>query len=191
MKNKAFRAAVIVVLLALMGCSGGHFKYSSFHPNFTIDNARHLDQTLNSAMNPTAKGVFCMITFRVSAGAKYFVFTNNQGLSTQKIFNAVDERLQSQTHLGQNGGLIVGYGNLSEPAEFYAYDAECPNCFDPSAIPVRSYRLTMDANGLAHCSHCNRQYNMNTGGNVTNNTGRGLTAYRATTTGPNGILHVY
>ncbi len=96
-----------------------------------------------------------------------------------------------------NNGLIVGYGNLSTNSSggliFYAYDRECPNCFDYNAIPMKSYPLTMDEFGMATCAHCKRQYNMNTGGNCINSTSKKdkkMTSYRCSTTGALGYLVV-
>ena len=93
-----------------------------------------------------------------------------------------------------NNGIIVGYGNLSTGVTgaytFYAYDAQCPNCFDYNAIPVKSYPLTMNSAGIATCAKCKRQYNMNTGGNCVNDSGKGLTTYRSSTTGALGYLVV-
>ena len=93
-----------------------------------------------------------------------------------------------------SNGIIVGYGNLSTGASgaytFYAYDAQCPNCFDYNAIPVKSYPLTMNTAGIATCAKCKRQYNMNTGGNCVNDSGKGLTTYRSSTTGAFGYLVV-
>ena len=176
---------------ALTSCGGEEFTYSDHHCNLTIDNSKHLDQTLNSALNPNSKGIFCKISHKSNCGALYFVFRNCQGQTSESIFNAIDQRLQSQNRLGMNNGVIVGYGNLSDPAQFYAYDAECPNCFDDNAIPMKSYPLDMNSSGIATCGKCRRQYNMNSGGNCINNTGKGLTRYRATTTGANGLLHIY
>lgn len=181
---------ILFLLVAGVSCGEENYKYSSYHCNLSIDNSTHLDQTLNSALNAMSPGVFCKISYTISNGATYFVFTNDQGVSSKSIFNAIDARLQSQKHIGLNNGLIVGYGNLSDPAEFYAYDAECPNCFSPNAIPIKSYPLSINHNGIAVCNNCKRQYNMNTGGNCINNTGNGLTAYRASTTGANGRLYV-
>ncbi|MCH4148604.1 MAG: hypothetical protein LKG25_08260 [Prevotella sp.] len=182
--------SIIVLALLMWSCGGEEFKYSSYHCNLSIDNSTHLDQTLNSALNASSPGVFCKISYSISNGATYFVFANNQGSSSKSIFNAIDERLQSQKHIGMNNGIIIGFGNLSDPAEFYAYDAECPNCFNLNAIPMKSYPLSINNNGIATCSNCKRQYNLNTGGNCINNTGNGLTTYRASTTGANGRLYV-
>lgn len=164
------------------------YEYSDYHCGLRIRNDQHQDATLNTAMNSMSPGVFCTITYKYE-GAYYYVFENNQGLSSTKVFNAIDLNLDNQKRIGMNNGLIVGFGNLSSPAEFYAYDAECPNCFDINALPVRSYKLSVSSSGVATCAHCKLTYNLNTGGNCTNGSGH-LNRYRASTTGPSGTLYV-
>lgn len=187
------KIAPALPLLFTVACSGDDYTYSSYHCNLVINNATHLDATLASAMNMMSPGVFCKITYNNSK--KAYVFTNNQGQSSSTPLTASEiERLGRTSRVGLNNGLIVGYGNLSTSKDggyvFYAFDAECPNCFDFNAIPLRSYPLTMTTAGIAECANCKRQYNMNTGGNCINNTGKGLTTYRATTSGTNGTLTV-
>lgn len=182
---------ILVLVQLSVSCDDG-YEYSDYHCNLSIDNSVHLDQTLASAMNSLSPGVFCKISYKISGGASYFVFQNNQNASSESIFNAIDVRLQSEQRLGLYNGVIVGFGNLDNPAVFYAYDGQCPNCFDPNAIPLKSRPLAMDGSGIATCGICNRQYNMNTGGNVVSgDKGNKLTHYRAATTGPNGVLNVY
>lgn len=186
--------AVFGLFLCLLLCGCGEdvgYEYSNYHCNLGLDNSTHLDPTLASAMNATSPGVFCTISYSYS-NAFYYVFSSNQGQKTTSIFNAIDQRMDNQQRMGRNNGLIVGFGNLDNPAIFYAYDAECPNCYNPSALPVRSYKLSVSSSGIATCANCKRSYNLNTGGNiVAGSTGNLLERYRATTTGPNGLLHVY
>ena len=80
------------------------------------------------------------------------------------IFTAEDERVS--VLLGMNNAIWFGYGNLDIPPVFYAYDAECPNCFNPNMVPVRSHPLSVASTGIATCGTCHREYNMNTGGNI-------------------------
>lgn len=192
-RNLWSKIALALPLLFTVACSGDDYTYSSYHCNLVIDNATHNDATLASAMNSMSPGVFCKISYDNSK--KAYVFTNNQGQNSSTPLTASEiERLGRTSRVGLNNGLIVGYGNLSTSKEggyvFYAFDAECPNCFDFNAIPLRSYPLTMTTAGIAECANCKRQYNMNTGGNCINNTGKGLTTYRATTSGTNGTLTV-
>lgn len=186
------KIALALPLLFTVACSGDDYTYSSYHCNLVIDNATHLDATLASAMNMMSPGVFCKITYNNSK--KAYVFTNNQGQSSSKpLYQEELTRLANGSRVGLNNGLIVGYGNLSSTDSgytFYAFDAECPNCFDFNAIPLRSYPLTMTTAGIAECANCKRQYNMNTGGNCINDTGKGLTTYRAASSGALGSLMV-
>lgn len=174
--------ALLLSVVLLTACDNSDFTYSSYHCNFTFDNSTHLDITLASAMNPVVKGVFCRVKYQLKSGAKYFVFENNQGAKSEKIFNAVDDRRQSEHHIGMNNGLIVGYSAYSNT--FLAYDDECPDCFDYNAIPVKSYKLTLSTSGIATCNTCHRQFDLNS-------EGCGLTRYRASSSGEFGILSVY
>lgn len=181
------------ILFTTIACSDIiNYEYSDYHCNLSIDNSVHLDATLASSMNVLSSGVFTTIKPLYKEGNYYFYFKNNQGLGSEKRFNAIDERLQSYLRIGMNNGLIVGFGNLDTPARFYAYDLQCPNCFDINALPLRNYELTVNGTGIATCKTCHRTYNLNTGGNiVSGEKGKTMTRYRASTTGPNGMLHVY
>ena len=66
--------------------------------------------------------------------------------------------------LGVNNesGVIVGFGLLSDPPVFYAYDAQCPNCYENDSRP--RYLLSMTSDGKAKCSRCGRTYDMNNSG---------------------------
>lgn len=184
--------ALIVSALLMLSCSSDDYTYSSFHCNLYIDNSTHQDATLASAMNPMSPGVFCKISYEPAS--RSYAFSSNQGQSSRSVFNAEDSRRGNEGKIGMNNGIFVGYGNLSTTTsggyEFFAYDAQCPNCFDYNAVPMRNYPLTMNSAGIARCANCKREYNMNTGGNCTNNNGKGMTQYRVTTTGPLGTLFV-
>jgi len=184
------RLMVLCFLGALLAsCGDAENEYSSISCYFVFDNATHQDATLASAMNSLSPGVFCYITKTTKGGATYLNFSNNQGASSTALANAVD--LKRSIILGMNNGLIVGYGNMDNPAIFYAFDSQCPNCFDPEALPVKSYLLTMTSNGLAKCATCGREYNMNAGGVVVSGSGGSkMTRYRASTTGVMGVLSV-
>lgn len=175
---------------AMLSACASDDTYSDFHCNLYIDNSTHLDATLSSALNPLSPGVFCRISY--DAASRSYAFVSNQGQSSKSVFDAEDTRRGNSGRIGMNNGLIVGYGNLSSDLSggyvLYAYDAQCPNCFDYTAIPVRNYQLTMTTAGMAVCANCKRQYNMNTGGNCTNDSGKGLTQYRTTAT-PKGASY--
>ena len=190
------RSYWVVSLLAAFGllasCTSDDYTYSSMHLGIYINNATHQDATLASAMNAASPGVFCRVSYEASS--RSFVFASNQGQQSKSRLNAKETEMGFYGRIGMNNGIIVGYGNLSTGASgaytFYAYDAQCPNCFDYNAIPVKRYPLTMNTAGIATCAKCKRQYNMNTGGNCVNDSGKGLTTYRSSTTGALGYLVV-
>lgn len=167
-------------------------EYSNYHCYLTIDNATHQDVTLATAMNNLTPGVFCTIKPVYKNGSYYYAFANNQKLSSEKPFTAPDIRLENYRRMGLNRGLVVGFGNVGTPVRFYAYDLQCPNCFNPNEYPIRSRELSVSQTGIASCSHCQRTYNMNTGGNIVGgNKGKPLIKYRAATLGPLSMLQVY
>ena len=140
-------------------------------------------------MNPLAPGTFCTIQKTQQGGATFFHCHTNQGLDSDIRWTAVYDRMS--IIIGLNKALIVGFGNLDTPAIFYAYDRECPNCFDPDAIPVRSKPLATDEKGHATCSVCHRVYDLNNRGYViSGEAGVPLTRFPAETTGPYGVLNV-
>lgn len=181
----------LAVAAILTGCGDSvGFEYSDYHCNLYLDNSVHQDATLATAMNSNAPGTFCTVSYRYS-GTYYYVFQTNLNQKSENIFNAIDLERSNHLRIGMNNGVIVGFGNLSSPAIFYAYDAECPNCFDVDALPVRSYKLSVNGAGIASCANCGRTYNLNTGGNlVSGDKGLPMTRYRASTTGAFGTLYV-
>ena len=184
---KTFLFTALVILFT--GCGDASNEYTVGTCYLVIDNGVHQDATLGSAMNPNAPGIYCTIKKSVRNGATYFDFSNNAGANSSAIFNAIDNR--RTLIVGMNNGIIVGYGTLNNPATFYAYDLECPNCFDPNAIPVKSKPLSVSTSGIATCNVCKRQYDLNNNGFVSSGEqGDKLTRYHASTTGPFGVLAV-
>ena len=174
-----------ILLLLTNSCSNVQNEFSSNKCYFVFENN---NSRLAEAMTAYS-GVFCTVSLVNEKGAQYYAFTNNAGLK-KTILTDLDKQ---RTHiLGLNNGLIVGYGKLSDPLTFYAYDLECPNCFDPDAIPVRSKKLSISTSGIATCNVCKRQYDLNNSGIIiSGDKGNKLTRYRASTTGPYGTLSVY
>ena len=178
----------VVATLTIASCGDTQSEFTPQRCYFVFENDKHQDATLASAMTPYT-GVFTTVTHTMRGSVRYFVFNSNQGTSSEKIFNAIDQKRTLQ--LGMNNGLIVGYGNLNDPPIFYAFDRECPNCYDDSRVPIRSFPLRTTSNGMAICSTCQREYDMNNGGNVAKGDGGNkMTRYRAATTGPFGVLSV-
>ena len=182
-------AASLLWALTFSSCGDVQNEYTVRTAYFIFDNSVHQNIVLSSAMNVNAPGTFCKVKPYMVSSARAYIFENNYGQSEPSVENAIDQR--RTVILGYNNSLIVGFGNLDIPAVFYAYDGECPNCFDPQALPVHSYPLTMTSAGLAVCATCKREYNMNSGGNIVNGDGgKKMTRYHASCTGPLGTLAV-
>lgn len=170
----------ILALAALLlpSCTADE-EYSSYPCRLVFDQDTHaISAAMQSALNALSPGVFCKVSQTQHGGQTYYLFSTNQGLEDEVVWTGVDQR--TSIVIGMNNGLVFGYGNLDTPATLYAYDAECPNCFDSEALPLRSHPLKLQSTGRAKCSTCQREYDMNTGGNVViGNQGKGLTRYRA------------
>lgn len=192
-KGLGFQVLAVTGLLSmtlLSACGDAESEFSTAPCSLYFDNQTH-NATLAAAMTPLS-GIFVTITTTSKSGAQYFVFTNNQGRSSQVVFDAKDKQRQQagQLILGMNGAIIVGYG-FSTSQTFYAYDRECPNCFDSNALPLHSYPLKVNNIGIASCSNCHRTYDLNNGGIIASgNGGKKLTRYPVVTTGAYGLLSV-
>ena len=190
MRKIIFSISTLILTLltaTFASCGEAEFEYSSAPCYLIIDNSLHHDATLASALTRYSN-TFVTITIKTKSGARYFSFTNNVGKHTESIFNAYDER--RSLLLGYNGGLIVGFGN-SVDGILYAYDRECPNCFDPNMLPLKSRPLSVSENGIAKCAYCKRQYDLNNRGIISQgDKGKKMTRYNCHTTDPYGILTV-
>ncbi len=176
----------IILCMTILACGDEDFEYSRYQAYLIFDNQQHLDATLASAMNPLAPGIFCRIS---TSGNQYFLFANNQGLSSRQAMNGVDKQRSCILGLYNETGIFIGYGQLNDPPVFFAYDALCPNCYAETGL-MRDL-LSVNSSGIASCSRCKRKYDMNNNGIITQGeAGKKLIRYRASTTGPNGILSV-
>ena len=147
-----------LIPLFLGSCGESEFEYSSHRVRLVYDNSLHLDATLSVSMNAMAPGTFC----RVSVSGNYFTFTNSHGQSSRQPMTSVEQQRLPILGVNNESGVIVGFGLLSDPPVFYAYDAQCPNCYENDSRP--RYLLSMTSDGKAKCSRCGRTYDMNNSG---------------------------
>ena len=198
MPKPKFPPLLIAMLLPLAcallsSCGKVENEFSDRRAYFIFDNQVQNNAVLASAMSPHSN-VFVTVSMqtRYSGQNSYVEFNfvaGGDGAQQASKATAVDQN--RGVVLGINNGLILGYGLLSDPPVFYAYDLQCPNCYSSTAVPRRSYPLTLQANGFATCANCRRKYNLSTGGNVAEGAqGNKLIRYRASTTGPYGLLVV-
>lgn len=188
MKKRGMTLLLLSLLLGIMACGDVQNEFTSMHCLVHFDNMIHSNAVLAGAMTSNS-GIYVRITLTVKDGARCFLFENNQGQSSISKLNAKDEK--PPQIVGQNDGLIVGFCMLETPAVFYAFDAECPNCFNFDQMDFRSYRLQMSSSHIATCNACKRKYDLGNGGMIIEGeNGKKLIRYRAATTGPYGVLSV-
>lgn len=184
---KRYTYYIIAMLTLLSACGDTEYEYSSEPCYLVFDNAASRSIKLAEAMNPVSPGIFCHISL---FGKKYiFETTAAVGQKEEVNFTAKDEKVSKQLGTYNVTGLIVGYGNLNSPATFYAYDMQCPNCYKETYLP--QYAMTLESSGKVKCSKCDREYDLNNEGIVSKGEGGDkLMRYRASTTGPQGVLYV-
>ena len=145
-------------------------EYSTHACRFSYNNMIHNDATLASALDANSRGVFCLISEKTRAGARYLVFESSLGMKSEQIETA--EEVEAK----------------------FGYDVQCPNCVRRENNTVNpNYRVTMESSGIATCGKCGKKYDMNNGGIVQNGEedDRGLDKYVASTTGPFGVVSVF
>ena len=168
-------------------------EYSIHACRFSYNNMIHNDATLASALDFNSRGIFCLISEKTRAGARYLVFESNVGMQSQQIETA--EEVEAKFILGLNNGIIVGFQtyNTQPYGGFVAYDVQCPNCVRRENNTLNpKFPVTMSTSGIATCGKCKKQYDLNNGGIIQNGEKDdvGLQRYLATTTGPFGYISV-
>lgn len=190
LRSLSFAMVIVTFFVTMLSaCDDALNEFSNYRCYLVIENNYHQNSVLASAMNPNNPGMFCVISLSVKNGARCFHVENSDKLTDDIVFNGYDAR--RSFIVGKNNGLIVGYGKFSSPLTFYAFDRECPNCFNLNTIPVRSYPLTIASDGFATCNTCKRKYNLNSGGNIAaGEGGKKLERYHASASGPFGVITV-
>ena len=68
MKHIHYYIIAIVMTVVLVACGDEGNRFSSYHCNLTIDNSKHLNAVLASAMDANNAGTFCIIGFTLKGG---------------------------------------------------------------------------------------------------------------------------
>ena len=192
--RRPFPYLLPLAICLLLGACSAENEFSTWPCRFAYDNSINQDATLATAMDANSRGVFCQITESSRGGVKYLSFVNNQGEQSQVRETAMEQ--QANFILGLNNGIIVGYQTLVTDgfgAGFAAYDVQCPNCVRATGNDISpNYRIVMSQTGVATCSKCGKQYDLNFGGIILNGEkgDKGLEKYRAATSGPLGLITV-
>ena len=173
--------------LCLASCNDGEAnnKYCNLRARLSIDNVLQAP-VLHAACE--SMGEFCAIT---SDGQK-LIFTDAAGKSSSINIAAMSD--YAGYNLGLSSGYIVGRLAIPELGEDIArvicFDRACPNCYQNYNI---TKPLVLQTSGYAFCRNCNRTYNLNDCGNLSDGpAGRTLYRYRVNyTTNSMGLWGLY
>ena len=126
-RHTSWRTILLSSFLIFTSCNG-ESEYSNQACYILYHNAYYLDQTLAEAMNPYARGIFCLISESQEGGNIYLNFQNSNGQSSRQRETALETK--ARFVLGMNNGIIVGFQALNDSPNggFTAYDQQCPNC---------------------------------------------------------------
>ena len=135
-----------LLLLIPISCGDTQSEFTPQRCYFVFENSTHNDATLASAMTPYS-GVFTTVTHTMRGGARYFVFTSNQGTSSEKIFNSIDHRCWCPCPwcarwACPSASFSSGRTIWSIPA---AYPENTPAGWSPTASPCTAARRTTAA----------------------------------------------
>ncbi len=161
---------LMLVALLLQACSDddAYSSYSRYSASFSYSKVM-TTTPLHSAL--TSPGTYCTITLTIQ---KQLVFASLT--QTQSVDVTATAAYQSFTCLS---GFIVGMSNLPEVGadnlSLVCFDLACSNCYHDDAIKKS---LTLQENGYAYCSRCERTYSLNNAGVIdSGESGRPLERY--------------
>ncbi|MDY5632012.1 MAG: hypothetical protein SPF56_05910 [Bacteroidaceae bacterium] len=149
--------------------------YFSFTP---VASAPVLFTSLNSP------GEWCTITLDQTGKRVLFA-----GTARTDTVNLTALQNYQRLYLGLSGGLIAGLPNVPELGQdqpaVTCYDLACRNCYEERNTTPR---LKLTASGTARCTRCQRAYNLNAEGLVSEGTaGKALLRYRIYYNGGNAV----
>ena len=175
-KGKLERVFLLLLLL-LVSCSSGEVnnKYCNLRARLTFDNVLQAP-VLHTACE--SMGEYCSIT----SNGQSFIFTDAAGKTSSINIAALND--YSGYNLGLSSGYIVGRLTIPELGEdnvrVVCFDRACSNCYQNYNI---TKPLVLQTSGYAFCKNCNRTYNLNDCGTLSDGpAGRGLYRYRVSYT---------
>ncbi len=171
-----------ILLTAVLGACSDSItsnKYSSYSAYYSCDHVLSLTTLYHCVTN---QGMWCTITMNTAATILYFTSTTE---SSQE--NITANTYYKKFVLGIGTGLIVGMPNIPEMGAdspvVTCYDLSCPNCWENDVV---TRHMTLQESGYARCSRCQRTYNLNDQGLVSEGeSGKSLYRYRVYYSGNN------
>lgn len=165
--KKVVKALLVAACCLAGGCA--EEQWSKFRTYYLCDHVMAIPPLFNACIIPEQ---WCSI--RLSMNGKQLIF--------ESLTESYTENLTA--NVGYMGfhierGLIIGLPSLAEPLAdapvVTCYDIACPNCLDDAI----SKNLTIQENGKAKCSRCNRTYDLSNQGIVSEGErGKTLERYR-------------
>ena len=182
--NKLRTIGLVLLTMILTAC-GSDFEYTRGKCYLVFDNSTALVPQLAAAMNAMSPGVYCHVYKTVEHGMPAFAFEEYGGQKTTCTYTAAQQQMTLVFGRMDESGVIVGFGVFGDG--FVAYDMQCQAC---SALTVMNPRtpLTWKTERSVECKKCGAVYDLTTG---YSSEGKRLTTYRASTTGPFGLLSVH
>lgn len=172
MKQTYKTILALMLCLWATACGDVYNSGSSYKVNFGC----------NVSFSPynVAQSMGQFISIRKNGSSKLLITKMDGSTHTQTLTEA---KLLS-TYLGL-GGLILGTPTLNnDNLGLVCYDLACPEC------NLESARVQFDDKGIAKCTRCGNQYDLNNGGIVVEGKGRPLWKYRVTQS-VDGSVQVY
>ncbi len=165
--------AALLLLLLITSCEKAEQTYSNHTARFSFTGTNLVPQLNASLNNP---GEFCTII----AHNSQYIF-HSPGISEDYTYQRSQLEQNSGFVLGLSG-LIVGTPIIAEQltnqSVVVCFDLACPNCYEEASI---TRNLTLMESQRARCQRCQRLYDLNTQGIITEGTdGKSLFRYRVT-----------
>ncbi|MBP3710949.1 MAG: hypothetical protein IJ148_07260 [Bacteroidaceae bacterium] len=167
----------LALALALSSCSSDdvNTKYSNLRARLTIENVTQAPVLFTAC---ESMGEYCT----VKSDGQRFLFTDAAGHTSAINITALSA--YNNYYLGLSG-FIVGKLTIPEIGEDFVrvvcFDLACSNCYQNYNI---TKPLVLQTSGYAKCNSCQRTYNLNDCGTISNGpTGRNLYRYRVSYVG--------
>ena len=162
---------ILITLLTLQACTRSYHVFSTKYPvSFSCEVSQSPFNSINTW------GYF--LSVRPTATKDGYRVKLPNGSEQEYPYTEVQNRV-FQFGLA---GIIIGRPYFGD-GEVYAYDLGCPQCDKPSA------RLSISADGIATCTKCKNQYDLNNSGVAQTSDSRPLYRYRTTLNGNFLMIH--
>lgn len=172
----------LALTMCLPACDSADSIFSRLPAYFVMENVLQAPVLYTSLQS---MGEFCTIR---ATGNKYEFASPTQ--KTPSYVNATQLSSMSGFYMGLSG-FVVGLPHIPEMGQDYSrvvcYDLACPNCYHNYNV---TKRMTLREGGYIHCASCDRTYNLNDLGLITEGeAGKPLFRYRVSYSGHTLVIN--